>query len=274
MKFFAAISVCVFAAVGALSCGGSGEDAGSQAGGVTIANGTLHVQGQPPRKLIVRDLIKGSGVVPIKGGEVSVQNLHFEYKRGEEVQLDWSQAEEFSYRFAAGEVLPAWDRGMKGMRVGGRRELIVPAKLAYGNVPTIYLIDLLTAKPTLRGPEPDIHVPAGAPPKSLVVRNLRPGRGAGVQSGDEVTIQYVGAGFKTGKPFDTSWERGVPHSFQVGSGNVLPGWERGVQGMKVGGRRELIIPPDLTLGEVDTNETLIYVIDLLAIGGPSDTPPG
>jgi peptidylprolyl isomerase len=117
--------------------------------------------------------------------------------------------------------------------------------------------------------KPKVTVPTGAPPKQLEVKELEEGSGAEAKSGDEVTVQYVGVNYKNGKEFDSSWSRSEPFTFALGSSSVIPGWEQGVEGMKVGGRRELIIPPELAYGEagsppaIGPNETLVFVIDLL-----------
>lgn len=117
--------------------------------------------------------------------------------------------------------------------------------------------------------KPKVTVPKGAPPKQLEVKELEEGSGAEAKSGDEVTVQYVGVDYKNGKEFDSSWSRNEPYTFPLGAGEVIPGWDQGVEGMKVGGRRELIIPPELAYGEegrppaIPPNETLIFVIDLL-----------
>jgi peptidylprolyl isomerase len=119
--------------------------------------------------------------------------------------------------------------------------------------------------------KPKVAVPDGAPPKKLVENELVEGSGASAEAGDEVTVQYVGVGYKTGKEFDASWDRGEPFSFLLGAGEVIQGWDQGVEGMKVGGRRELIIPPNLAYGSVGApptigpNETLVFVVDLLAV---------
>jgi peptidylprolyl isomerase len=116
-----------------------------------------------------------------------------------------------------------------------------------------------------------VTVPKGAPPKKLVVKEIEKGSGATAKSGDEVTVQYVGVDYKNGKEFDSSWSRNEPFPFQLGAGQVIPGWEQGIEGMKVGGRRELIIPPSLAYGApgrlpaIGPNETLIFVIDLLGV---------
>lgn len=117
---------------------------------------------------------------------------------------------------------------------------------------------------------PKVHVPKGPPPKHLVVKDLEKGSGAVARAGDEVTVQYVGVNYKSGKEFDASWDRGEPFTFTLGAGEVIPGWDKGVEGMKVGGRRELIIPPNLGYGPsgsppvIPANETLVFVVDLLA----------
>lgn len=117
--------------------------------------------------------------------------------------------------------------------------------------------------------KPKVRVPKGAPPKQLEVKDIEEGSGAEAKSGDEVTVQYVGVDYKDGKEFDSSWSRSEPFPFTLGAGEVIPGWDQGVEGMKVGGRRELIIPPELAYGEagappaIGPNETLVFVIDLL-----------
>jgi peptidylprolyl isomerase len=119
--------------------------------------------------------------------------------------------------------------------------------------------------------KPKVQVPSGAPPKSLEIKDLEKGSGAPAKSGDAVTVNYVGVNYKTGKQFDASWDRNEPFPFTLGAGQVIPGWEKGVEGMKVGGRRELIIPPSLGYGPagsppvIPPNETLVFVVDLEAL---------
>lgn len=114
-------------------------------------------------------------------------------------------------------------------------------------------------------------MPSGPPPKKLEIEEIEKGSGAEAKAGDEVTVQYVGVGYESEKEFDSSWSRNEPFSFGLGAGQVIPGWDKGVEGMKVGGRRELIIPPNLAYGPqgsppvIGPNETLIFVIDLLAV---------
>lgn len=119
--------------------------------------------------------------------------------------------------------------------------------------------------------KPKVTVPNGAPPKSLETKDLEEGTGAEAKAGDVVSVQYVGVNYKNGKEFDASWSRGEPFTFTLGAGEVIPGWDQGVEGMKVGGRRELIIPPELGYGStgappaIPPNETLVFVVDLEAV---------
>lgn len=119
--------------------------------------------------------------------------------------------------------------------------------------------------------KPKVVVPSGPPPKKLETVEVVEGSGPAAKAGDQVTVQYVGVNYKTGKEFDASWDRGEPFSFGLGNGEVIAGWDEGVAGMKVGGRRELIIPSELGYGPagsppvIPPNETLVFVVDLLAI---------
>ena len=119
--------------------------------------------------------------------------------------------------------------------------------------------------------KPKVTVPSGPPPKKLEIKELEKGTGATAKAGDTVTVQYVGVGYDSEEEFDSSWSRNEPFAFPLGAGEVIAGWDQGVAGMKVGGRRELIIPANLAYGPagsppaIGPNETLIFVIDLLAV---------
>jgi peptidylprolyl isomerase len=117
--------------------------------------------------------------------------------------------------------------------------------------------------------KPKVVPPKGPKPKQLVVKDLEEGTGPEAKTGDELTVQYVGVGYESGKTFDSSWER-EPFTFTLGEGKLIKGWEEGLEGMKVGGRRELITPPDYAYGSegagtIAPNATLVFVIDLLKV---------
>ncbi|MDX6653264.1 MAG: hypothetical protein QOJ38_2045 [Solirubrobacterales bacterium] len=145
------------------------------------------------------------------------------------------------------------------------------------STPTTPVPTAVTAPPTTpatppppQRTKPKVKVPSGPAPKTLVIKDLIKGKGPAAKKGSVVNVQYVGVNFKTGKQFDASWDSGQPFPFQVGAGGVIAGWDQGVAGMRVGGRRELIIPPRLAYGAngppgIGANATLVFVIDLLAI---------
>ncbi len=121
--------------------------------------------------------------------------------------------------------------------------------------------------------KPEIRVPEGEPPTELQTEDLVEGDGRVAREGDRLRMQYVGVSWSTGEEFDASWERGEPFAFELGGGDVIRGWDRGIEGMRVGGRRLLVIPPDLGYGPsgsppaIAPNETLVFVVDLQRVSG-------
>lgn len=119
--------------------------------------------------------------------------------------------------------------------------------------------------------KPEVSIPDGAPPTALAMEDLVVGTGTEATSGRTVEVHYVGVAWSTKKQFDASWDRGRPFDFPLGAGRVIRGWDDGVAGMRVGGRRRLVIPPDLGYGArgaggaIGPNETLVFVVDLLAV---------
>jgi peptidylprolyl isomerase len=144
---------------------------------------------------------------------------------------------------------------------------------ALANVaPTTTTASTAPAKTPTSGPlskEPAVPHPSGPAPTKLETKDLIVGTGAEAKTGDTVTVNYVGALYDTLTVFDASWHRNEPFQFTLGKGEVIPGWEQGVVGMKVGGRRELIIPASLGYGakgsppKIPPNAPLIFVVDLL-----------
>jgi peptidylprolyl isomerase len=118
--------------------------------------------------------------------------------------------------------------------------------------------------------KPEVDFPGGEPPAELEISDIWEGDGAVAKAGDTVQVHYVGVAYSTGEEFDASWSRGEPLEFRLGVGQVIVGWDQGVQGMRVGGRRQLIIPPGLAYGDrgagrsIAPGETLIFVCDLVS----------
>ena len=119
---------------------------------------------------------------------------------------------------------------------------------------------------------PEVDKPEGDIPFELGIEDIVEGYGDEATSGSKVSVHYVGVSFLTGEEFDASWNRSEPFAFKLGAGQVIPGWDQGVQGRKVGGRRRLTIPSAMAYGargaggEIKPHEPLVFVVDLLAVG--------
>ena len=120
--------------------------------------------------------------------------------------------------------------------------------------------------------KPHVYVPAGeAPPAELVIEEVEVGTGEEAKAGHNVEVHYAGNAWSTRQQFDSSWDRGETFTFRLGAGQVIGGWDQGVAGMKIGGRRRLVIPPSLGYGSrgaggvIKPNETLVFVVDLIGL---------
>jgi len=164
---------------------------------------------------------------------------------------------------SSGQMMPGWLQGLPGMKVGGTRIITIPAELAYGsqgygqippNATLIYQFELLDVQP--------------AP--QVKIEDIQVGTGAEAVTGKTITVNYTGT-LENGTVFDSSYQRNQPFTLQLGSGQVIPGWEQGLQGMKVGGKRRLTIPPSLGYGAqgagstIPPNATLIFDVELLDV---------
>ena len=119
--------------------------------------------------------------------------------------------------------------------------------------------------------KPEVTIPEGSPSYQLELEDITVGEGEEAKSGSLVEVHYVGVSWKSGKQFDASWDRGDTFKFGLGKGQVIRGWDEGVQGMKVGGRRKITIPPDMAYGKrgaggvIGSDETLVFVVDLIGV---------
>jgi peptidylprolyl isomerase len=120
--------------------------------------------------------------------------------------------------------------------------------------------------------KPQVTIPDVSPPADLQVDDIVVGEGAEATAGDDVEVHYVGVAWSNGRQFDASWDRGDTFGFRLGAGQVIAGWDQGVQGMKVGGQRRLTLPPHLAYGSrgaggvIGPDETLVFVVDLVGVG--------
>lgn len=222
----------------------------------------------PVVELEINDLVVGDGEIARAGETLVMQYVGVAQSTGVEFDASWDRGAPFTFTLGAGGVIRGWDEGIEGMAVGGRRELVIPPDLGYGTAGSganigpdetlVFVVDLIGVA---SAPQPEVT--------DLVV-----GDGAEAGLGSTLWVHYVGVSQSTGEQFDASWDRGRDQLFPfvLGVGQVIPGWDRGLLGMQVGGRRQIVIPPELAYGDqgagdgvIAPNETLVFVIDLVAI---------
>lgn len=225
-------------------------------------------------ELIITDTQTGAGAEAQAGHIVIVHYTGWLYdeaaedNKGEKFDSSRDRNDPFGFPLGAGRVIPGWDQGVQGMKVGGQRTLVIPSHLGYGesgaggvippNATLLFEVELLNVVKT-------------------EVIDTKVGDGDEAQAGQYVSVHYTGwlydeeAEDHKGEKFDSSLDRGEPLDFPLGMGQVIPGWDLGVQGMKVGGQRTLIIPPEMAYGErgagniIPPNATLIFDVELVAI---------
>ncbi len=237
--------------------------------GPDLTKPDVTVPDAPVDELGVTDLVEGEGTVATAGSTLVMQYVGVAQSTGVEFDSSWDRDQPFTFVLGQRQVIQGWDDGIAGMAVGGRRELVIPADQAYGDTGSgenigpgetlVFVVDLIAV---------------GSSP-SVEVTDLVTGTGDGAQPGDTLWVHYVGVSQSTGEQFDASWDRGNEALFPLalGVGQVIPGWDQGLVGMQAGGRRQLVIPPELAYGEtgagdglIAPGETLVFVVDLIAIG--------
>ena len=231
------------------------------------------------------DTIPGTGAEAKSGHDVSVHYTGWLYENGRKgAKFDSSKdrGQPFEFELDGGMVIRGWDEGVQGMKVGGTRVLVIPPQLGYGargaggvippNATLMFEVELLGVS---GGAEP-VTLNLTTTNSGLQYEDRIVGEGAGAKSGARVTVHYTGWLFSSegslrGKKFDSSKDRRDPFRFQLDAGMVIPGWDEGVQGMKVGGTRILVIPAELGYGAqgaggvIPPNATLMFEVELLAV---------
>ncbi len=236
-----------------------------------------------PSGLQIEDTLEGDGKLAQAGQDVSVHYtgwLFVDGKRTTKFDSSLDRREPFEFELGAGMVIRGWDEGVQGMKIGGKRTLVIPAGLGYGargaggvippNATLLFEVELLGVS---GGPEP-VSLTLTQTASGLQFDDQVVGDGAEAQAGQRVQVHYTGWLFKDGqrgKKFDSSKDRGQPFRFRLGGGEVIQGWDEGVQGMKVGGRRMLVLPPELGYGAygaggvIPPNATLLFEVELLGV---------
>jgi peptidylprolyl isomerase len=234
------------------------------------------------------DITPGSGDSPQPGSVVVVEYSGFLQSDGSLFDSSYKRSKPFTFVIGKGNVIPGWDEGVMSMKVGGKRQLVIPAALGYGHrgsppkIPPdatlVFDVELLDVKPPRVAPEAPTKVadkdytttPSGLKYKDFVV-----GTGASPTMGQTVSVEYTGW-LTNGKKFDSSYDREGPVQFKLGS--VIEGWNEGLQSMKVGGKRQLWIPAGMAYGDrtippgappgkelIPPNSPLVFEVELLDV---------
>lgn len=235
-----------------------------------------------PGGLLIEDFKIGEGEQARRGAQVSV---HYTGTLADGTMFDTSRkrGRPFMFTIGRGRVIKGWELGVPGMKVGGKRRLTVPAELGYGprakgkippNSALIFTMELVAAEPQFQAAK-GAEAFAGEPvqkralERGLLIEDFATGDGRIAKAGDKVYVHYTGK-LDDGTVFDSSVPRDKPIGFVLGTGRVIPGWDLGIAGMKVGGLRKLIIPAELAYGarakgKIPANSRLTFRVELMGV---------
>jgi len=236
-----------------------------------------------PSGLQFEDTTVGDGKEAKSGHDVTVHYTGWLYNdgvKGAKFDSSRDRNDPFQFELDAGMVIRGWDEGVQGMKIGGTRVLVIPPELGYGargaggvippNATLMFEVSLLG----LAGGDEPVELDLQTTTSGLQYQDTVEGSGAVAAPGQRVTVHYTGWLYKDGmrgKKFDSSKDRGQPFRFNLAGGEVIRGWDEGVQGMKIGGTRMLVIPAELGYGSrgaggaIPPNATLLFEVELLAV---------
>ena len=222
---------------------------------------------EPAKMPKITDTKVGKGAPAAKGDKVYMMYKGTIPKTNEEFDSNYApERDVFSLTLGQGQVIKGWELGIPGMKVGGIRQLEIPSELAYGEA----------GSPPKIGPNQDLNfevklmfIIKPGEEDTYDAKDLKVGSGRAVKKGDRISVHYTGK-FLNGKVFDSSIPRKEAFEFTVGAGEVITGWDEGVVDMKIGGKRRLILPPNLAYGPggngtIPPDSVLDFDIELLKI---------
>src|SRR3954469_6602242 len=236
-----------------------------------------------PTDLVITDLTEGTGTGAVTGDTVVVHYVGVRSEDGKEFDNSYDRGTPFAVTLGVGQVIEGWDKGLLGIKPGGRRQLDIPAAMAYGDAPPStdviqpgdalsFVIDAVTVIPKVDPADaPDVTIPPTPNNTEQTSTDLIVGQGADIQPGQTVAVQLLAFSAADGKLLDSSWKQGTPLTFVPGAGQLPPGLEKAVEGMKIGGRRQVQIPFADAFGPsgntdlgLPASTDLIMVLDLVA----------
>jgi FKBP-type peptidyl-prolyl cis-trans isomerase len=259
---------------------------------------------KPPATLQVTDLVDGHGGRVQRGGLAVVNLVAYAWNGTTHKRIISSFSEHQPAGLPIGQTIPGLDKSLTGKKVGSRLLLSIPPKDGFGSSGNpqlgvtrsdtlVFVVDVLgsytktasahgqqqpagnTGLPSVSAPAagsaPSVTVPKAAPPNALQAKTLIQGSGPPVGKGKLVVAEYEGLTWRTGKVFDSSWQRGAPAAFPIGTGKVIPGWDQGLTGQRIGSRVLLVVPPAQGYGSqgnpqagITGTDTLVFVVDIVA----------
>jgi FKBP-type peptidyl-prolyl cis-trans isomerase len=216
-------------------------------------------------KLVVKDLVTGKGPAAKAGDFLTVEYKGVLAKDGKQFDSSVGEAP-FSFTLGTKYVIEGWDKGLVGMKVGGKRLLTIPAKMAYGarERPGIPPNSALRFEVKL------LHMRKKGAPVKIEIKELRPGKGPAAKAGDAVKVHYKGM-YANNIKFDSSYDSGQPIDVTLGAPGFIKGFDQGLTGMKVGQKRRVTIPPELGYGvdgrpPIPGNSVLVFELELVKMG--------
>ena len=242
----------------------------------------VEIPAQLPTELVITDLTPGTGPEAAAGDTVVVHYVGVRSVDGSEFDNSYDRGEPFPVVLGAGSVIQGWDDGLLGVQQGARRQLDIPADLAYGDSPqgdviqagdaltfVIDVVAVIAASDPADAPE--ITVEGGPNVEKIDIEDLVVGDGATIQAGQTAVVQIIAFRADTGEQINSSWESGQPLTFTFASGDTIAGLELGVDEMKVGGRRKVVVPYVLAFGDAGSPDNglpattdMVLVLDLIA----------
>ena len=262
---------------------------------------------KPGPDLFTKTLIEGTGK-PLTTKDSLIGNFVLYDWSGSTAKLVGSTFSQGGPTLFSGQMLPGLETALVGQKAGSRVLAVIPPKDGFGTTGNsqigvkgsdtlVFVIDMVStigntagasgttvssgggSLPTVTeaaGKAPVVKIPAGSPPKTLTVKTLIKGTGAKIVSGDYVVVQYTGVNWRTGKVFDSSWSRSAPFAFNIGAGQVVKGWDKGLLGQTVGSRVLLVIPPADGYGSAGASQvgitgtdTIVFSVDIVGSFKPT-----